>query len=142
MKLTAACTAADTALHKGRAEWFLAAASFQQMDEDDAISEKDKALIREAKPHLEKAIDHFKQARQGITKLQDLARPIKDNKAFLQSMSEAAKLVDTLIEHTEAQAKQASSEKLAGESAIIEIGKAFARLDERIAENAKRRSEK
>jgi len=110
------------------------------MDEDDAISENDKALLREAKPHLELALEHFKRARQGITTMQDLAKPIKNNEAFIQSMSDAAKLLDTVIQHTDSQMKQASGEKLAGENAIVEIGRAFSRLDERMAENAMRRS--
>jgi hypothetical protein len=138
----AACNAADTDLHKARAEWYLAAASLQQMDDDEAISENDKALLREAKPHLELALEHFKRARQGITKMQGLAKPIKDNEAFLQSMSDAAKLLDTVIEHTGGQFQQASDGKLAGDNAIVELGKAFSKLDERMAENAKRRSEK
>ncbi len=135
-----ACTEADVAYHKGRAAWHLGAASLEELDEQEQAA-KDNKLIKEAVPHFEKALEHFKTCRQSIDRLQQLAKPIKNNEAFLRSMEDAAKTLDTIIEHTNSQVKQLSGGKLAALSGCAELGVAFAKMDERMAQNAKRHAE-
>jgi len=114
-----------------------------QMDEGTKITENDTALLREASEHLERALMHFKKARQYIAKMHDLARPIKDSKAFMQSMDEAAKLHDTLITNIAAQLEEVAHPEFAGDPKIVaELSTAFAKLGERGAQNAKRKVKK